>query len=258
MERSGVAIVAGVLGGVGAGLAVRFAVPPPAAAPAGPEAATSREVAEQLAEIRRLLDRPPPATPSPRAPVPPSAPGLAGVAKDALAGSGDAASPARPLSPADLQALAERAADAALERRAQKEKEASKPPATSRLPLSEIAREIGLSSSQETELRETYRSRTDRYLKLLAAPDGDPEAVRRELTDAKGDPDQIEAVKLKYVPRLLGKLADVAAIEAETAGRVSKTLGSKEAVAKYKKFTPEEQDPFGLEANVKVSSSDDR
>jgi hypothetical protein len=259
MDRWATAVVAGLLGGIGGGLAVRFAVPPPAGSPgAAPESAlASREVAEQVAEIRRLLDRPPAASLSPRT--------GGGTASEAAPGStlgGSAAgdSPAavvpgspRSLSAADLQALADRAAETALERQAQREKDAWKP-GTPRMALSDIAREIGLSSSQESELREMYRSRTERYLKLLAAPDGDPEAVRRELTEAKGDPDLVEAVKAKYIPKFLSKLGEVATIEAETAVRVNAVLGSKEAVAKYKKFTPEENDPFGLEANVSVTT----
>jgi hypothetical protein len=259
MDRLGVALLAGVLGGVGGALTVRFAIPPAPPAPASaPESGTSREVAEQLAEIRRLLDRPAAASLSTRPePVPPARI-VPGDASHAGADSGTAGRPLGALTAADLQSIAERAADAALDRRAQREEKdaAAKPPAPARMPLADIAREMGLSGAQESDLREAYRSRTDRYLKLLAGPDGDPEAVRRELSDAKGDPDQIEALKGKYIPRFLSKIGEVAAIEAETAGKVNKALGSKENVAKYKRFTPEENDPFGLEASVSVRTSD--
>ena len=262
MDRLGVALLAGVVGGVGGALAVRFLVPPAAPPPASaPEGGTSREVTDQLAEIRRLLDRPAAASLSAR-PEGGTSGARSGAGATVVPAGGDpTGSPGTPvgsLTAADLQSIADRAAEAALDRRAQreqKEREAAKAPAVARMPLADIAREIGLSQAQESDLREAYRSRTEKYLKILAGPDGDPEAVRRELSDAKGDPDQVEALKVKYVPRFLSKIGEVASIEAETQGKVNKALGSKENIAKYKQFKPDENDPFGLEANVSVTST---
>jgi hypothetical protein len=250
MDRTPLALLAGILGGVGGALAVRYAVPAPApaatVAPAPADDPGLKEVKDQLAEVRRLLE---------------------GREAASLAAATDAKAAARlgssaggtltvPQAEAIARAAAEKAAEAVATRLATEG--AAKPVARAekkRVPLAEISRDIGLSAAQETEIRDAYRDATEKFLKVFAEPDGDVEALRRELTEAKGNKAKGQALVMKHMPKLFTKMGDVMAIQAERDARIEKALGSEENQAKFHQVRVEEEDPFGLDGSVSVGAT---
>ena len=248
MDRVALALVAGILGGAAGALAVRFVAPPsraPSDAPATDDPSL-HDLKDQVAEIRRLLDGPALASLSERKSGgrPAGAAPAGGLAEDgASSGSG---APKTSYSSDEVKAIAERAAEAVLEKRAEKEAAAKEPP-KKRAPLSEVARDLNLSAGQETEIREAYREATDKFLKAMAEPDSDAETLRRELADTKGNKAKQSGLMIKYLPKMLSKFPEMMAIQGERDARVEKALGSPENHAKFQKYKIEEEDPFGLE-----------
>lgn len=247
MRQIVVPFVAALLGSaVGAVASARWLVPSRSAsdAPAADSAATD-DLREQLREVKALLDRPRELS----APVP-NAANRAGAAPDA-----DRAAAGRPS--AELEAAIAKAVTAGIE--AARKQDASllaalKPEPKRKVTLAEAARELALSSAQEDEIRRAYTESTDRFLKLVAEPDSTPDAVRRELEEAKGDVAKRTGLMVKYMPKMLGKIGDFMSIQMERDARIHKALG-RENVPKYEKLSVLEEDPFGMDgADFSISA----
>jgi uncharacterized protein (DUF2126 family) len=114
-----------------------------------------------------------------------------------------------------------------------------------RVTIAEAARELNLTTAQEEEIREAYKHATDRMLKAFAEPEQTPEELRKELEEAKGDPGRRAAITMKFLPKMLGKLGDVMAIQTERDAKVRKAVG-KENMAKLRTYRLAEDDEFGL------------
>jgi hypothetical protein len=252
MVRVALGLVAGLLGGVGGALAVRGLAPCETEVAPAPGGDRVDRLLDAVAAIQRRLDAAGPA------PLAASSPAAGGGGAPSLAAASSLASGAPSAGPGaayaagggDLEALvsraAEKAAEAVLARqgeaKAAADREAEKKPAT----LAQVAHDLGLSASQETEIREAYRDSTERMLRLVAEPDGDPEALRRELLEARGNQAKRTALMLKHMPKVMGKLPDFMGIQAERESRIHKALGSEENVAKYGRYEVAEEDPFGF------------
>jgi hypothetical protein len=260
MDRVGFGLLAGLLGGAAGAVAVRYVAPPPAGEVRAESAGarlSADEVREIVAEIRRQTEHPATASlgsaraggdaPASRPPLD----GGTGVVPGATPGTAGTSVAVSPEIEALVARAAEKAAQAAIERQAAKAK-AEEPAPKKSATLAEVAHEIGLSAAQETEIREAYREATDRALKLMSEPDGDPEALRKELTDAKGDRGKITAITFKYMPKLLGKLPEFMSLQSDRDARIHKALGSEDKVDEYERYSVAEEDPFGF-GGAKVS-----
>jgi hypothetical protein len=235
-------LLVGVVGGAGGALAVDALSPDPASADAAAaDPAGLREVRDRLAAIEARLDRPAPVLASAAAAPAPAGDGVADAAASAEAIEAIAVRAAEKA----LAAQAERSPDAAPARRREEKKRAA---------LADVSREMGLTSGQEDELRRIYAERVDRYLKMLTEPDGDAEALRRELEDAKQDPGKKMAIGMRLLPKYFAKVNDAMALEADTASRVSKVLGP-DGYRRYRRsYDVEEADPFGIGGSFQVDA----
>jgi hypothetical protein len=230
----------GALLGAAAGVFGARALGPaePHVTPSGESRATD-DLREQVAEIRRLLDRPalaaaPPA-PGAGAAVAPAPTGAAGVTAE------------------QVEVIAAKVAQAIEDRRlaAEKAEKEAKVARRRRLPLAEAARELGLTAAEETEVRRAHEEAVEKMLKIMAEPESDAETLRRELLAVKNDPAKKMAIVTKKLPKFMTKLGDVMAIEAERQTRIVAAVGPEKA-EKLEDYDLEEKDPFELNGNVSV------
>lgn len=246
MGQALVTFVAGLLGaGLGAVAATRW-IPGGRGgpqAPAAAEAASLDDVRDQLRELRTIVDRPRElATPSASTAL--RAGSTTGPGSDAGALAAGAPSAA-------LAEAIEKAVAAGIDRARKEDPGAFGPPKAEprkKVSLAEVARELALSSAQEDDIRRAYAEATDKFLKLVAEPESTPDALRRELEEVKSDPGRRAALTMKYIPKVLGKLGDFMAIQADRDAKVHKALG-KDNVLKYEKYRVAEEDPFGLDGD---------
>ena len=241
MDRFLLPLLGALLGAAGGVFAARALAPDPSVAPSS-EARGPDDLHAQVAEIRRLLERPTLAT----APATPGAP-------ETAAASGTRTAAAGALSSDQVAVLAGKIAEEMERRRTDGEKAQAKAKADRqrRVSLAEAARELELTAAQETEVRLAHEAAVEKMLKLFAEPESDAETLRRELLAAKDDPAKKMALVTKQLPKLMTKLGDVMAIEAERESRIVEAVGPEKA-AKLEDYNLEEQDPFGLGTNVNV------
>lgn len=238
-------------GGVGAFAATHW-LPGPrggTVAPTGEASAALDAIREQLSEFKSQFDRP-------RELAAPPAPGATlRNGTGPTAGAADAT--ASPAASAALEAAIEKAVAAGIESARKKDPSAFGPPPPDpkkHATVAEIARDLSLSSAQEDDIRRAYTESTEKFLKLLAEPDSTPDALRRELDEAKGDSAKRTGLMMKYMPKMLGKLGEVIAIQSDRDQRIHKALGA-ENVPKYAKYKVAEEDPFGLDgSDINISA----
>jgi len=144
---------------------------------------------------------------------------------------------AKSVETATAAAFAKRDEDEQAERKA-------KSAAKKRVPLAEAARELNLSASQEDAVRRAYEEATERFLKAMTEPDGDPVALRRELEEARGDSTKKAALTGKYIGKFMTKLGDFMTIGAERDAKIAKAVGN-DNVGRLQRYQIEEEDPFG-------------
>ena len=255
MAQPLVVFLAGLLGGgLGAAAALKWMPPAHGAPEVTPENRGLDEVKEQLAELRKLLDRPGLAA-APAAAARPAHSATAGEAAATGSGPGKPGAPLPPMTAADLSALIEEAATKAMEKREvanAAKQEAAEP--VKRVPLSQAARELGLTAAQETDVRQAYADSVESFLKVIAEPESDVETLRREMIAAKDDPAKKAEITGKMLPKLFTKLGDVMKIEADRTRKINTAIGAENA-KKLKGMKLEEEDPFGLDENISVGVS---
>jgi hypothetical protein len=115
-----------------------------------------------------------------------------------------------------------------------------------RTSLADAARELELSAAQEDELRRIYEDSQNRFFKLMAEPDGDPEDVKREVMEASKTPGGGMKLVGKYMPKMLSKMGDVMAIEADRQAAITKTVGPEKARKLERDYSIEEDDILGM------------
>jgi hypothetical protein len=115
-----------------------------------------------------------------------------------------------------------------------------------RVSLADAARELELKGQQEDELRRIFESSQQRMFKLMAGPDGDPEEVKREVTEAAKTPGGPQKLIPKYMPKVVSNLGEIMAIQAERESAIQKTLGPEKAQRFNNDYSVEEDDVLGL------------
>jgi hypothetical protein len=118
-------------------------------------------------------------------------------------------------------------------------------PKKKRVNLSDAARELDLSAAEEAELRRIYTDAQEKYYRLIAGPDGDPEAIRREVEDARKDPKKTPMVVAKYFPKVLPKLPELMQVRAEQDAAVQAAVGADKAARLENGFDVIEANPLG-------------
>ena len=123
-----------------------------------------------------------------------------------------------------------------------------------RVSLADAARDLELSANQEDGLRRIFDDTNRSYYKMLAAPDGDPEDVKRELEEAAKSPAGARSAMTKYMPKFLSNIGEIMAIEAKKAESINKLLGPEKAQRLETEFSVREDDVLGLEGNLTIGA----
>lgn len=114
-----------------------------------------------------------------------------------------------------------------------------------RMDLQEVAREVGLSAREEDDLRRVYENANQRMLEIFAKPDGDVEQVKRDFEAFKEDEAARPKLMTKYIPKLMGNIGEIMAIEGEKQTGIQEAVGGEKA-AKLEDYDIVEENPFGF------------
>lgn len=251
MDRWLLSLVVGLLGGAGGALAMRALLPGPeaAAGPGGGEPGLASRL-ERIEKVLLTLEA--------------RGPSLSGRAEGG-AGPG-LSSAAQVLASSDGQALRHALREevaAALDTRLEALEKAAKgaqapaaapEPKKRRVALAEAAHELALSSSEEAALRKIYADAEEKMLKVVAGPDGDVEAVRRDVEEAKRDPKKRNVVMMKYMPKLLPRIGDFMTLEMEKQVAIQEAVGPEKAARLESEFNVIEADPLGGDNEFRVEA----
>ncbi len=114
-----------------------------------------------------------------------------------------------------------------------------------RVNLEDAARELELSAAEEDELRRIYKDSMDRMLKLAAGEDGDVEAVKRDLEEARKNPMAGRGLMMKYLPKIMNNMGEMLSITTEREAAVVKAVGPDKARRLNSEFDVIEANPIG-------------
>lgn len=137
------------------------------------------------------------------------------------------------------------------------EQEGEEEPGRKRLPLADVAREVGLSGAEEDELRQIYADAERKMMELMAGEDGDIEDVKRDIESFRDDESQRPALMQKYLPKFMTNIGGIMAIESEKATKVREAVGPEKA-AQLGEYDIVEESPLNLNASMRVESREGR
>ena len=112
--------------------------------------------------------------------------------------------------------------------------------------LADASRDLGLSAAQEDDVRRAMADYESKMLGLLAGEDGDTEAVKADLAKLREDPNQAMAVMGKYMPRIFPKMGDFMKLETERRTAINEAVGEDNARKMQRDYEIEELQPFGM------------
>lgn len=115
--------------------------------------------------------------------------------------------------------------------------------------LAEVAREIGLSSSEEDELRRIYADSQNKLLAMMAGPDGDVEQVKRDFEAFRNDDMKRPQLMQKYMPKFFSNIGNLMQVQAEQRQAIVNTVGEDKATA-LQGFDVVEANPMGMDFNM--------
>jgi hypothetical protein len=245
MDRWIIALVVGLLGGVGGAIAVRLLF---AEAPSHAVETPAGGVDERLERIEASL-----ASLAARGPLLEAAPAAPRSGAGGADGAGLGLAFTGPQGEAFKQALREELG-AALDQHAAKVRAAgdeaaraakAKDPEKKRVSLADAARELALTAQQEDELRRIYADSQEKMMRLVAGENGDVEAVRRDLDEAKRDPKKRSGMMMKYMPRVLPKMGEFLQITFDQQAAVDAAVGPDKAARLQDEFDVIEANPLG-------------
>ena len=192
-------------------------------------------LAEQIAELQRKLRKleNPPAT----------------LSADASGGRSDQKAVVEAVM-AKVEARVDERMASQLAEKAQKEESAGEGPGQrrrgrKRVSLADAAKALELSGQEEDELRRIYDASMNRFLKLAAGPEGDLEAVKRDIESVRDNPAGARGVMMKYLPNMMKDIGEVMAISTEREAAVVKAVGADKARRLNSEFNVEEANPMG-------------
>jgi hypothetical protein len=251
MDRWLLGLLAGLVGGAGGALATHLLLPPRDAPPEAPAAQVSRPQPESQRAGGAggpVLEARPEDTLSTRL--------------ERIERLLEAAARSRAEAAADPAALAlvRKAIGEELEARMGALKPAEgegkgKAAGKKRVTLSEAARELDLTSGEEAELRRIYADSQEKILKIVAGPDGDVDAVRREMDEAKKDPKRGAQMMAKYLPKVLPRLGEFMQVGLEREAAVQAAVGPDKAARLDNRFDVIEANPLGGMNEMRIEAS---
>ena len=120
-------------------------------------------------------------------------------------------------------------------------------PRRKRVNLATAAAELEMTSAQEDALRRLYEEQERKMLEILAAPDGDPEDVKRELEEARRNPGSAQGLIGKYLPKVFPKhIGTIMTMQTERQKTINDTLGPEKAKRYREEYRVEEDDMLGM------------
>lgn len=121
-------------------------------------------------------------------------------------------------------------------------------PSKKEVTLAELSQELELSAYQEDELRRIHEESMEKALELMATDeDGGVETVRRDLEEAKDNPDKAAALVGKYMGRLIPNIGGFMVLEQNHQKKVTELLGEDKAQRLENDYEVTDMDPYGLE-----------
>ena len=120
--------------------------------------------------------------------------------------------------------------------------------------LAEAAADLGLSSTEENDLREIYEATIERALDLLAGKDGDREEVRRDFERIKTDPNARMMMIGKYMPKIMPNIGEFMTMEMDRENKIREAIGEEKAERLKNEFNVSEADPFGISGNMTIEA----
>lgn len=112
--------------------------------------------------------------------------------------------------------------------------------------LADASRELGLSAAQEDDVRRAMSDYESKMLGLLAGEDGDTEAVKADLAKLREEPEQAMVIMGKYMPRIFPKMGEFAKLEGERRSAINEAVGPENARKMQREYEIEELQPFGM------------
>ncbi len=113
--------------------------------------------------------------------------------------------------------------------------------------LAEAAAELELSSAEEESVRRIAKETTDKFFEVLANEDETADDIRREFDEAKNDEKKKSAVRLKYLGRLLPKMGELITLGMTYDSKMQKAVGAAKAKKLEDGYELTDLDPYGLE-----------
>lgn len=239
MDRFAIVLLASAIGAAG-GVFVMKTLDTQAGSSADAPAAVPSDLAVRLERIEAILsDRPEPLTlrgaaPAPGAFTPESPEGKAFIA--AIAGQVSESTKEA------LAAAAEEAAPPSGEAPTRGRRRSNR----KRMALTDVAKELELSSAEEQALKEVYEQSNDKLMKVLAGENGDTEEVRRDIEKIRENPDEAMAVMAKYIPRVTKDIGSFFSIRSQQTKGIRDAIGEDKAARLNREFVVEESDPLGM------------
>jgi len=127
-------------------------------------------------------------------------------------------------------------------------------PPKKKVTLAELAVELELSSYEEAELKRISDETSEKVLALLATEeDGGVETVRRDLDEAKADPEKRKGLVTKYMGRMFSHLGDFIVLGQEHEAKVAKLIGKEKADRLQSEFEVSDLDRYSLESVLSAS-----
>lgn len=115
--------------------------------------------------------------------------------------------------------------------------------------LAEVAREIGLSASEEDELRRIYADSQNKLFEMMAKPDGDVEQVKRDFEAFRSDETKRPQLMTKYMPKFMTNIGNLMQVQADQQQAILDTVGEDKA-AELRGFDIVEANPMGMDFNM--------
>lgn len=239
MDRFAIILLASALGAAGGVLVAQAAQTPTSAVAV---AVLPDELEERLKRIEdKLDDRPEPLTLRGNPVTPPPAP--AGFDPGSEQGKALLKAIADTVKSETRSTLAEMQAEEGTTVR-----RTPRRPQRKRMALSDVARELELSSSEESALRDHYDRINEKAIKLLAGDEGNVDEVRADLESVKKDPSKRMTVFTKYMPKIFPKkIGEFVQLRTEMSTGVTEAVGKEKADKIRSGYVIEESDPFGME-----------
>lgn len=116
-----------------------------------------------------------------------------------------------------------------------------------RVTLAEAAAELELSSDEEESVRRIAKETTNKFFDVLANEDETGDDVRREFEEAKNDEKKRDTVRAKYLGRIVPKIGELMTLGMTHDSKMKKAVGAEKAKKLDDGYQLTDLDPYGLE-----------